>query len=363
MVISIMLEKISNSIANWAISLRDREKPLGKLLEGIYLVVINPVIQSVVHGFVFALFSVFLVVKNKPEGEDHIINKIISFLNNKSISTVFNWHFVAWWLVLYALFILASLLCMSHRDRRHELLETYEKGIQSFIRISAGEYEETKNKLFDIIGNADYVQTISDIKEYNFFYSACNRICDSIYEVLNKAKVNPNATFRVCIYLRSILSDSDTYMLYAFDSLNTKPGRYGQPHCLTEYRSKIKDLEKINEKQLGPFLKKNSIPFHALPFLRDNNRDLIIKIGDEIKELYLDFPDDNPTRLHISIPIQIDDTVFLAIQITSHFEDALGNREDVGAIIRSIYPQYNAILTNYYIRQLLLEVITKQYKA
>ena len=340
-------------LANWAISLRDRKKPLGVLIEAIYLLIINPVIQSVVHGIGVALLGIFGVTTK------------INNVNEVTYETlVYNWSFIVPWAITYLVFILASLICTSHRDRRNSLVGAYEEALTSVTQAIKGEYNEGMNLIHKIIEKPSLVQIIPFLQEFDQLQLTCQRVCDSIHRLLDKVKVNHAADFKVCVFLRTIESGEDTYTLYSFDSsYNDTPEIYPEVYNLKDFEEKLSHCKRKTTKQLEQALKKNMIPFHAMPFLKKDNTGFILKIGTEIENCYQEFSYDHPTKLHISIPMEIDNNVLLALQITSNEATALGTKEYLKKIIDSYFPAYSAYIRNCYAQQLQYELILNRIEG
>ena len=341
---------IDDRLANWAISLRDRKKPIGVFIEACYLLIVNPVIQSVVHGIAFALLGIFGVTT---------ISKTIDETSYDTL--VYNWRFIVSWSLFYLLFIVASLICMSHRDKRNSLVETYEEALTSITQAIKGEYNEGMKLIHVIIEKPSLVQTIPFLQDYDQLQLTCQRLCDSIHRLLDKVKINPDADFKVCVFLRSIELNEDTYTLYSFDSsYNDTPEIYQNRYDLRAFERELSNEKWRNTKQLEQLLKKKRIPFHALPFLKKENTGFVLKTGKDVEACYQKFSKEHPTRMHISIPIEIEREVLLTLQITSNEHNALGSRENVKKIVNSYFPAYSAYIRNCYAQQLQHESILRK---
>ena len=341
---------IDDRLANWAISLRDRKKPIGVFIEACYLLIVNPIIQSVVHGIAVALLGIFGVTT------------ISNMSNDSSYDTLdYNWSFIFFWGLFYLIFIVASLICMSHRDKRNSLVETYEEALTSITQAIKGEYNEGMKLIHVIIEKPSLVQTIPFLQEYDQLQLTCQRLCDSIHRLLDKVKVSPDADFKVCVFLRTIDLIEDTYTLYSFDSsYNDTPEIYQMRYDLGAFKRKLSNKEWKNSKQLEQFMRENSIPYHALPFLKKENTGFVLKTGKDVEACYQGFSQEHPTKMHISIPIEIEREVLLALQITSNEHNALGSRENVKKIVNSYFPAYSAYIRNCYAQQLQHESILRK---
>ena len=336
-----------DKLALWAISLKDKKNPLGAFIEGIYLSIVNPVIQTVVHGVAVALLGIYGITSTTKTVKDFSYNTL-----------VYNWKFIGFWGTIYLLFILASLICMSHRDKRNALVGTYEEALISITQAIKGEYNEGMKLIHDIIEKPSLVQIIPFLQEYHQLQLTCHRLCDSVHRLLDKVKTNQAAEFKVCVFLRTIEPHEDSYSLFSFDSsYNDTPETYSTVYSLTDFKKKLPNYSRKNSKQLERLLKENSIPFHALPFLKKENTGYIFKIGSEVEDCYQEFSDEHPTKLHISIPLEIDSFVMLALQITSNEENALGDKENIRKIINAYFPVYSAYIRNCYAQQLQYEQI------
>ena len=139
-------------------------------------------------------------------------------------------------------------------------------------------------------------------------------------------------------FLRTIVTNEDSYTLYSFDSsYNDTPEIYQKEYDLNEIKRQLINCKMKHGRQLERELKKKKIPFHAMPFLLEDNTGFIFKCGKEVESCYQEFSCDHPTKLHISIPMEIDSNVLIVLQITSSEENALGSKENVKKIINSFY--------------------------
>ena len=100
-----------------------------------------------------------------------------------------------------------------------------------------------------------------------------------------------------------------------------------------------------------------------MPFLKKDNTGFILKSGKEVEDCYQEFSYDHPTKLHISIPMEIENTVLLVLQITSNEDNALGTKENVKKIINSYFPAYSAYIRNCYAQQLQYELILNRIEG
>ena len=178
-----------SKLAVWAITMRDQKRPLGVLIEGAYLFIIIPVIQSFVHGIAVTILGIFGVI-TKNESVDGITYETL----------IYNWSFIIPWGIVYLLFILTSLLCLSHRDKRNLSVGAYEEALISITQAIKGEYNEGMKLIHGIIEKPSLVQTIPFLQEYDQLQLTCQRLCDSVHRLLDKVKVNQTADFKICVF-------------------------------------------------------------------------------------------------------------------------------------------------------------------
>ena len=105
---------------------------------------------------------------------------------------------------------------------------------------------------------------------------------------------------------------------------------------------------------------KKSVPVHARPFLK-RRIEPIIYLGNEVKKEYIDFNDEHPTKLHISIPCSISGNVVAVLQITS-YDDCLGTRSSIKDLIENQLAIFTSYLKVVYMHQMEHELLASSLK-
>lgn len=314
-----------DKIISWAKKQYKLDSIIGQTLKLFYTILVNPIIQSAISIIASILLGIFL----------H---------KNQNGATILNIRFLILFSIGYLLLIIAMLICNYYRGMRNNVIKMYEISHQDIQKALLIEYRRNYG-LLDKMTPSPTVNKLNDILlGYDTFTESSFFIADSVYELLEKCQ---NATrLRVSIYLRTT-DEKDTYTMVAYSPICKKPATYGEIYNINDFKK--------------PGIRKKDIPVHAEPFL-NKGFERIILLGSEVRKRYRNFNSKKPTKLHISIPAEIEGTVFLVLQITSYDLDWVPPRSNIEDLIDSDLMIYMACLKIAYMHQIIHERIALQYK-
>lgn len=302
------VEKIALSVKNICSS----HPELERLILVVFTILSDNVVQSIFHATAGVLFGVLATENSISEGQ--IVAKI-------------NWIFLVPAIIGYLLVLFAFFICNKYNkmkvvneNARSMSLSHLMDSVYSITRCEVSLNEETFSKS---------IEQIADVYngDHNF-YAECSRSCKGILDTLNTAFPARKAGFKVEIFVRNIDENSDTYQMVAYAPENgLSPESYLKAFDLMDFRTKCEQATTDINYSDGSFYKvakKAGVPCHAYPFL-SARYDTICLHGREVKDYYVDFHKQNPTKLHIAFPcIVVDKHVLAVIQITCKRENALG---------------------------------------
>ncbi len=289
-------------IVDWAKKLYKRKNFWSKIFCLAYEICVNAYFQGAIHLIASCVLGAFAY-------KDQALN----------------WLFLIPFGIIYLILIFVFALCNVNRKNRNRLLEQYEFSYSQISESFLAEYRKNL-ELYDLGSGSSLEDLLKKYKEADFLTEACFRICDVINNVLQKDTDNK---FRVTTFLRTNI-DQDEYRIIGFSPLSAEPEMYGTTFVLENYKS----------------LKKKKIPAHAQPFLNNRCEPLILIGSKKVSKAYQNFNEEQPTQLHIGIPIAINGMITMVIQITSHDEytGTEGNIRDLIENVLSIFISYLKVI-------------------
>lgn len=302
-----MIEKSIESLAAWAKRKSNRKNFLGLLIRLIYEICVNSFFQSAVHVFASCLLGAYCYANGKV-----------------------NYKFLIPFGLIYLAIIIVFAISNQHRKIRNDLIKEYEI---SYSKITRALQEQCRKELelYNIICDKSFEKIVEYYSDHDIYTETCFRICVAVDELLQE--ISGTNSFKVMTFLRT-KTTKDEYHVNAFSPQDPAPEMYGNHFELDTFRK----------------MEKKNIPVHARPFL--NSRfDPVIYVGDEVEKKYTDFNKNHPTRLHISIPCSVNGAVVAVLQITS-YEDCLGPKSNIKALIDNVIGIYICYLKTTYIQQI-----------
>lgn len=302
-----MIEKWIECLAGWTKRLSNRKNFFGLLIRLTYEICVNSFFQSSVHVFASCLLGAYCYASGKV-----------------------NYKFLIPFGFIYLAFIIVFFISNQHRKIRNDLIKEYEI---SYSKITRALQEQCRKELdlYNIICNKSFSKMVEHYSDLDIYTETCFRICVAVDELLQE--ISGRNSFRVMTFLRTNTT-RDEYYINAFSPQDPAPEMYHEHFWLDEFRT----------------MKKSKIPVHARPFLNPRFEP-IIYVGDEVEKKYTNFNKNHPTRLHISIPCSVNGAVVAVLQITS-YEDCLGPKSNIKALIDNVIGIYMHYLKTTYIQQI-----------
>lgn len=285
-----------DKIASWAKGLERRGNFWGKVIRLLYEICVCPTFQGAVHIIASCVLGAFCY-------------------KNEVLNAKFIFNFDIIYLIIIAIFG----ICNQHRKCRNDSIKGYEL---SFPRISKAFQEECRKniELYKLLYGKSFDQMVTYYSRHDIYSEACFRVCAAVDELLQE--ISGLNSFRVVTFLRTT-GNKDEYYINGYSPQDPAPEACRERFDLSEYRGKGKK------------------PVHARPFL--NKRfEPIIYINREVEKEYLDFNNQHPTKLHISIPCSVNNKVVAVLQITSY-----DNCPWTKSNIRDLIDNSLAIFTSY----------------
>ncbi len=306
------MDGLVEKLASWAKGLDRKGKFWGKMIRLLYEICVSSSFQSLVHVLASCVLGVFCYKGEK-----------------------LNWDFIACFAIIYIIVIVVFFICNLHRKNRNNSIKGYEL---SFPRISKSFQEECRKEieLYNTIADRDFNHMVDYYSNYDVYSEACFRVCAAIDELLQE--ISGFRSFRVLTFLRTT-GDRDEYYINAYSPQEPAPESLGTKFDLSVYKS-TKGKKKI--------------PLHARPFLNERFEP-IIYLGDEVKKHYLNFNNEHPTELHISIPCSVNKKVVAAVQITS-YNNCLGTKSNIKSLIENSLVIFTSYLKVVYMHQMQHEL-------
>lgn len=294
-------------VINWAKKLKKQKKFWGEIFDLGYKIGVNAYFQSAVHLIASCLLGAFAYKD----------------------STV-NWIFLIPFGIIYLLLIVIFCFCNQHRKNRNNILRQYEYSYSQIEQSLLEEYRKNLD-LYNPNNNLALDDLLENYQNVDFFTESCFRVCNCINNILEETT---DIKYRVTIYLRTNI-DRDEYRINSYSPLSSEPEAYNQTFILEDFRNK-------------PL---KQIPAHARPFLNTRCEPLICIGAQKVKKVYKNFNVNNPTKLHIGIPISINGMVTLVLQITSH-DEYNGKENNVRDLIDNVLNIFIAYLKIVYMHQI-----------
>ena len=289
----------------------------GKILYLAYEICVNAYVQGTIHLIASCVFGAFAYKEQRV-----------------------NWPFIVPFIIGYLFVISVFVCCNVHRKNRNRLLAQYECSYSKISNSILTEYRKNL-ELYSAGKNLSLEDLLKKYKETDFFTETCFRVCDAIKEVLQKES---EKEYRVILFLRTNI-DQDEYHINGFSPLSSEPEIYGKSFSLDELNAQPKKW----------------LPAHARPFLNNRCEPLILVGQKEVRKVYRNFNDQNPTKLHIGIPIAIRGMVTMVLQITSH-DDYKGTEDNIRDLIENVLNLFVAYLKVTYMHQIKHEQIAAARK-
>lgn len=302
---------VVDKIASWAKGLDRRENFFGKIIRLLYEICVCSPFQGAVHLIASCILGAFCY----KDG-------------------VLNYKFLIPFGIVYLIAIVVFGICNQHRKHRNDSIKGYEL---SFPRISKAFQEECRKdmELYNLLSGKNFAQMVDYYSVHDVYSEACFRVCAAVDELLQE--ISGLKSFRVVTFLRTT-NDKDEYYINGYSPQDPAPEA-----CRERF-----DLDKYKGKHRGKG--KKDIPVHARPFL--NKRfEPIIYIDTEVENEYLDFNDQHPTKLHISIPCSVNNKVVAVLQITS-YDNCLGTKSNIKDLIENSLAIFISYLKVVYMHQM-----------
>lgn len=255
-------------------------KMLQRIAKLIYKTLSNPTVQLITNSVLPTVIGIFAFQDKTPLNLPFLIPGLISLV------------------LLNVLFG----VCNVNRTIRNNSMKPYEKSSDFIIRIFGVKAIENLENV------KDFKVKIESPFQNKAFVHICSQICNNVRDAMRT--IFNNKDFKVCIYGKN---------------------RNGCKVIATDAYSSIdRLLDKYTE-----------TPLLLKPFV-DNYSENVIYIGKEVEREYVDFREDNPTFLHIGIPITVNSKVVMVLQITSH-DDIFKSKTTIEDIVNhtlSIFKSY-----------------------
>lgn len=302
-----MVDKLSS----WAKKLDSRGNFWGKIIRLLYEICVCSPFQGAVHVIASCILGAFCY----KDG-------------------VLNYKFLIPFGIVYLIVVAVFTICNQHRKNRNDSIKSYELSFPCISRAFQDECRKDMD-LYKLLLNKPFEQKVEYYSLHDIYSEACFRVCAAIDELLQE--ISGLKSFRVVTFLRTT-NDKDEYYINGYSP------QYPQPEAC---REKF-DLGKYKGKYRGKA--KKDIPVHARPFL--NKRfEPIIYLDNEVKDEYLDFNEQHPTKLHISIPCSVNNEVVTVLQITS-YDNCLGTKSNIKDLIDNSLVIFTSYLKVVYMHQL-----------